>query len=124
MIYFEIDKNGNMVYENHFPFDPVHGLGKSKEELLTSGYLVESLPEIQPKEGYAAQLNYNPQTGEFSTSYNSLPLTVDGRVQQLESDLGQILMESAADKAKITELEKAQGDLLMEFATLKMGGSA
>ncbi len=44
--------------------------------------------------------------------------------EQLKQDLGNILFESAMDKAKIAELESNQADLLMEIALLKTGGVA
>lgn len=43
---------------------------------------------------------------------------------QLKVELGNILIENANDKAKISELETVQGELLLEVATLKMGGIA
>lgn len=41
----------------------------------------------------------------------------------IKQDMGALLLEQAMDKMKIAELEKSQGDLLMEIAMLKMGGS-
>lgn len=41
----------------------------------------------------------------------------------IKQDLGNMLFESGMDKIKISELEVSQGDLLMEIAILKMGGS-
>lgn len=42
--------------------------------------------------------------------------------KQLQDDMGTILVESAIDKARISELEASQADMLVEIATLKMGG--
>jgi|GEM_PF-4069266 len=46
------------------------------------------------------------------------------KLEAAEMDLGNLLIESAMDKAKIAELETLTGDLLIEVATLKMGGNA
>jgi hypothetical protein len=43
--------------------------------------------------------------------------------EQLKTELGNVLLESATDKARLAELEEQQGSLLMEIATLKMGGN-
>ncbi|KMY49575.1 hypothetical protein [Peribacillus loiseleuriae] len=51
------------------------------------------------------------------------PVTKDEEIEQLQQDLGMILLESANDKARIVELEINQGEMLMEIATLKMGGN-
>lgn len=52
----------------------------------------------------------------------SIPL--EEQIQQLQSDLGNVLLESANDKQKITSLEATVGDLLLEMAALKTGGNA
>lgn len=41
----------------------------------------------------------------------------------LRQEMGSLLLDQAMDKMKISELEKSQGDLLMEIAMLKMGGA-
>ncbi|WP_370225303.1 hypothetical protein [Cytobacillus sp.] len=48
-------------------------------------------------------------------------LEAQKKITILEQDLGNVLFESAADKAKISELETTQGDLLIEIAILKNG---
>lgn len=45
------------------------------------------------------------------------------KADQLGADLGNLLLESAMDKATILELEDTVGNLLFEVAALK-GGSA
>ena len=49
--------------------------------------------------------------------------SLEEQLQQLQSDLGNVLLESANDKAKISNLEATVGNLLLEVATLK-GGAA
>jgi hypothetical protein len=44
-------------------------------------------------------------------------------VELLQQDMGTLLLESANDKARISELETLTGDLILEIATLK-GGAA
>lgn len=122
MIYLEIDENGTIIFQNNFPFHNVHGLKKTEEELLKTGYLVASVPEPEPIEGKVGMTRFNGT--DFYFEYLDIPLTDSDRLSQLELELGDILLESAMDKAKINELELSQGDLLMEIALLKMGGVA
>lgn len=46
------------------------------------------------------------------------------KIDQLNSEIGELLLDSAIDKSRITELEISQGDLLLEIAQLKNGGAA
>lgn len=87
---------------------------------------VESIPEdyADGKYQYTVEDGFKLNVRWVEPNSAVDPKILVEKVQQLESDLGNALIESAVDKAKITELEKAQGDLLMELATLKMGGSA
>lgn len=123
MIYIEVDNNQTVIYENHKPFDEVHGLGKTEEELKNTGFLVEERPNPE-QNGKGYLLKYDKDSNKLFYTYFSKPvLTTEEKLQQLEQDLGFVLFENALDKAKISELEMSQGDLLMEIAMLKMGGS-
>ncbi|MFJ7585661.1 hypothetical protein [Bacillus cereus] len=123
MIFVKLDENNNITEANYDPFHPIHGEKMTEEEMLKVGLLLPE-PNYEGKAGHIGRLKYNPELNKLYFEYVPRALEPIEKIQQLETDLGQILMESAADKAKITELEKAQGDLLMELATLKMGGSA
>ena len=87
MIYFKTGGNGAVVYQNYMPFDPKFGLGKTQEELLQTGYLVESIPEY---------------SGEIP----------DGKRPELHfdgTDFGWVMVDKPADPedqaAKIADLE-------------------
>ena len=60
MIYIRT-KNGRITFTHYMPFDPVYGLGKTQEELLETGYLVEAVPEYagEVPEGKAPELHYD-----------------------------------------------------------------
>lgn len=52
-----------------------------------------------------------------------LPPLPPTQTEILQQDVGHLLLESAADKAKLADLEALTGALLLEIATLK-GGTA
>ncbi|HWO95150.1 MAG TPA: hypothetical protein VNM45_02105 [Bacillus sp. (in: firmicutes)] len=52
------------------------------------------------------------------------PEITESDKQQIQQDMGALLLESANDKAKIKELETLTGDLIIEIANLKAGGAA
>lgn len=46
------------------------------------------------------------------------------KVNEQSQTIGSMLIESAMDKARISDLETLTGDLILEIATLKAGGTA
>lgn len=91
------------------------------EDMLAQGIEVEEL--ITPDEtqaGKDATLFINPQSKELWYEYSERQLSPE---EQLQQEIGNILLESAMDKARIAELEASQGDMLIEIAMLKMGGT-
>jgi len=69
---------------HNMPFDPVHGLGKSEEELRQIGVLVEDLPQPEIREGKIAVLYCNPATNTVYYEYEDGPLTEQERIVMLE----------------------------------------
>lgn len=60
MIYIRTE-NEKITFTHYMPFDPVYGMGKTREELLETGYLVEEIPEYSGEvpEGKLPELRYN-----------------------------------------------------------------
>lgn len=107
---------------HNMPFDETYGLGKTEEELNQTGLLVETLP-VREDNGKNATLFVNKSTKEMYYEYADFPPTEDEKYAQINEAVGVALLENAADKVRIVELEKTQGELLMEVAMLKMGGN-
>lgn len=55
------------------------------------------------------------------TERPAAPPSSPSETELLQQDVGALLLESAADKAKIADLETLTGALLLEIATLKGG---
>lgn len=81
--------------------------------------MAESIPEPVQEAQKMAIPYYNSVEGAVFYEYVDKQLTPE---EQLQQDLGNVLFESAMDKARIAELEINQGEMLMEIAMLK-GGS-
>lgn len=97
---------------------------------MYDGYIeVENLIEGEEQQGKLKETYCNPTTNEVWYEYTDKPLNPEDELEQLkqqlqttQNDLGTALFESAIDKAKITDLEAFQGEMLMEIAMLKIGG--
>ena len=87
MIYIEIDSENRVIMQHNFPFHPEYGLGKTEEELLQTGYLVESVPSYTEEipSGKSPELHYDGT--EFSwvlVDAPEEPETLEQRVSNLE----------------------------------------
>ncbi|MFD3258215.1 hypothetical protein ACE3MQ_06370 [Paenibacillus lentus] len=105
------------IYHNPIPeFERENGI-----------YLDSTVPNAETVEGMYPVLMVKLDAKELFYNYESLPelpipdeVLLD-RATNIESDLGSLLLESAADKATIATLEDTLGNLLLEVAALKGG---
>jgi hypothetical protein len=57
---------------HNMPFDQIHGLRKTQEELETEGILVENIPPEQIQDNTVSTLYYNPLTKQAWYEYNKV----------------------------------------------------
>ena len=80
--FIQDEKGLRVGFVHNKPFDKVHGLGKTEEELRQIGALVDEIPEPEQIEGKIAVMYYNPQTNSFYYEYIDRPLTPEEEIQQ------------------------------------------
>ena len=82
MIYIQTT-DGKVTFTHYLPFDPVYGLGKTREMLLETGYLVETVPEYagEVPEGKAPELHYDGMA--FSWELIDLPKKADTQAEKI-----------------------------------------
>lgn len=94
MVYITVEKDNVVGMLFRYPFDPINGMGKTEEELLQTGKLVENVPEISYVEGKSQFYKYDPDTNsvyiEYVDAYTQ-PLTVDQEVSLLKEQNAQML---------------------------------
>lgn len=95
------------------------------EKIVGEGLLVDEIPNAETPDDMYPRLMMNLDTNELFYNYEALPdpsipdeMLAD-KVTTLESDLGNLLLENAEDKATIATLEDTIGNLLFEVAALK-----
>jgi hypothetical protein len=69
------------------PFDEKNGMHKTKAELLKMGYLVDSVPEFEYKEGYDTLIKFNTETKEFYCEYIEIPVSAPTEMEKLRADV-------------------------------------
>ncbi|WP_289142337.1 hypothetical protein [uncultured Brevibacillus sp.] len=80
----ESDNKAHIEFIHYMPFDQVHGLGKTAQELLEKGALVESEPKKEFRPGKQAMLFYNTQVNELFYEYVDIPIPEEHGIAQLE----------------------------------------
>lgn len=66
----------------------------------------------------------NLLTKEILFQYPAFQTSYETQIEQLNNEIGSLLLENAMLKAQVESLEESQGELIMEVAELKMGGFA
>lgn len=86
MVFIKIDSENKVNYTHYMPFDPIHGLGKTEEELLQDGHFVNVIPEPTeiPKKTHV--LKFTIEKGVFY-EYVDRELTDQEKIAQLEADV-------------------------------------
>lgn len=138
--FFWVKSTGNIVAQRN---EMAAGVESTKEEdFAVYAELKQYAPEeiemttFEPGQyaeefSIATSWRFNPETGEIEFSYPDLnesetqPLfrrSLTQEVDELNTNIGTLILESAIDKATITSLKEIVGKLLLEVADLK-GGS-
>ena len=92
MIYIRTDSNNMVIFKHSQPFDPINGLGETKEELEKSGFLIESMPIAQTIVGKRAIPYFNPESKQITFKYSASPISSHERLEILESAFNELIM--------------------------------
>lgn len=96
--YIRYDKStGIVTFIHHKPFDPVHGLGESRDELLKTGVFVESFPQPEVRSGQRAITYYNPELRQIYYEYELAPMTNNERFEMIETVMNTLLMNGGEE---------------------------
>lgn len=95
MVYITVEENNIVGSVHRYPFDPVDGMGKTEEELLKTGKLVEDVPEFTYVKGKSPYHKYDPDTNSVYVAYVDAPahaLTIEEEISLLKQQNAQMLM--------------------------------
>lgn len=94
-VYIRVDKKTNMITFIHkMPFDPTNGLGKTRDELLKTGYFVSNFSEPAIKVGKRAIPYYDYEKKEVSYEYQNLPLSEKERLNMMEDAMNEMILNT------------------------------
>ena len=97
-----VDEDKHSVGMIHYmPFDEENGLGKTEEELLQEGLLIEELPKLENIPNKAPILFCNPQTKEVWYEYVVIPESDDDKKNRELNEIKQQLQDLQIALAEI-----------------------
>lgn len=72
---------------HYMPFDPTHGLGKTREELSKTGMFIDKLPEPELVKDSTSLLCVNPERGDAWYKYERIPEQPNGEFPEGSIDM-------------------------------------
>lgn len=94
-IYIRADKKTRVVtFVHRRPFDPVHGLGETRENLLKTGFFVNEYPEPETTIGKRAIAYYDHERKKVYYEYEVIPFTEKKRFDIMEDALNDLLFSN------------------------------
>lgn len=92
-VYIRTDKSSGLItFIHRRPFDPVHGLGETRENLLKTGFFVSNFPEPITNPGTKAVAYYDHEQKKVTYKYEPVSYPERTRLSMLEDVANNLLM--------------------------------
>lgn len=92
-VYIRTDSaTGIVTFIHRRPFDPVNGLGETRENLMKTGFFVSDFPEPVTTVGKKAIAYYDHERKKVYYEYQPTPQSERSRISMLEDALNDALM--------------------------------
>ena len=96
-VYIRVDKQTNrIIFVHKMPFDPVNGLGQTRDELSKTGLFIPCYPEPTMKLGKRAVPYFDYEKKEVSYQYENIPLTDTQRLDMMEAAINDLIVQNIA----------------------------
>ena len=103
-VYIRVDKQTNRItFVHKMPFDPVNGLGQTKDELLKTGLFISHYPEPAMKLGKRAVPYFDYEKKEVTYEYENIPLTDAQRLDMMESAMNDVILQNIANSESVKD---------------------
>lgn len=104
-VYIKADPKTHVITFIHKrPFDPVQGMGLSRDELLKTGYLVDNYPEPKTTVGKRAVAYYDHEKKSVYYEYSVIPFSAEKRQDMVENLLNEFLMSMSNEPNTASEV--------------------
>lgn len=112
-VYIRTDASSGVVtFVHRRPFDPVHGLGETRENLMKTGFFVSDFPEPVTATGRKAVAYYDHERKKVYYEYEPAAYPERTRITMLEDALNAALMTIGT--ISVTNSAKSKSSLVAE----------
>lgn len=92
-IYIRVDNSTRIItFVHKRPFDPIHGLNTTRDELLKTGFFVDEYPEPNSMVGKRAIAYYDHEKKKVYYEYEPTPFVTIDRLNLLENSINDIAL--------------------------------
>lgn len=118
-VYIRTDASSGVVtFVHRRPFDPVHGLGETRENLMKTGFFVSDFPEPVTAVGRKAVAYYDHERKKVYYEYEPAAYLERTRITMLEDALNEALMAigtivTNSARSKSSLVAESDDDIMM-----------
>ena len=96
-VYIRTDsKTGVVTFVHRRPFDPVHGMGETRDNLAKTGFFVDEFPEPQASLGKKATAYYDHERKKVYYEYELVPFSEKEQLSIIQDMMNEYLMNRMA----------------------------
>lgn len=124
-IYIRADSaTGVVTFVHRRPFDPIHGLGETRDNLLKTGFFVDEFPEPQANLGKKATAYYDHERKVVYYEYEVVPFSEKEQLEIIQDMMNSILMNNNTNAANGISMMSMSPILESKEEDTKMNGLA
>ena len=111
-VYIRADEStGVVTFVHRRPFDPIHGLGETRDNLLKTGFFVDEYPEPQASLGKKATAYYDHERKKIYWEYEIVPFSEKEQLSMMQELLNAMLLSNTvAPKARMITMSAKTDD--------------
>lgn len=95
-VYIRADSTtGVVTFIHRRPFDPVHGMGETRDNLLKTGFFVDEFPEPQASLGKKATAYYDHERKKVYYEYELVPFSEKEQLSMIQDMMNEMLLNKS-----------------------------
>ena len=99
-VYIRADSStGVVTFIHRRPFDPVNGLGETRDNLLKTGFFVDEFPEPKPSIGKRAVAYYDHERKKVYYEYELVPFSEKEQLSMMQNMMNEMILSNNSSNA-------------------------
>lgn len=99
-VYIRADSStGVVTFIHRRPFDPVNGLGETRDNLSKTGFFVDEFPEPKPSIGKRAVAYYDHERKKVYYEYELVPFSEKEQLSMMQNMMNEMILSNNSSNA-------------------------